>query len=133
MLKTQEAWATSDVADRFNIKWRFIVPNAPSWGGIWEAGVKSVKKHLTRVIGIQNLTFEEYGTLLSQVEACVNSRPIAPLSDNPSDLTALTPGHFLIGESLITLPEPREFDLEKPHHHLKRWEMVQKMNDVWKR
>ena len=34
-------------------------------GGLWEAAVKSVKKHFIRVIGTQNLTFEECSTLLT--------------------------------------------------------------------
>ncbi|XP_029174059.1 uncharacterized protein LOC114942788 [Nylanderia fulva] len=39
-------------------------------------------------------------TLLSQIEACLNSRPLQPLSDDPEDVAALTPGHFLIGSAL---------------------------------
>lgn len=132
MLK-QKDWAKEDASEQLSIRWNFIAPNAPSWGGLWEAGVKSVKKHLVRVIGTQNITFEEYATLLAQVEACVNSRPIAPLTDDPNDLTAITPGHFLIGENFIALPETQSFQNEKIHY-LKRWEMVQKMTqDLWKR
>lgn len=129
----QDKWANGEAAETLKIKWHFIVPSAPSWGGLWEAGVKSVKRHLTRVIGTHNLTFEEYATLLSQVEACVNSRPIAKLSDDPSDIGALTPAHFLIGESLITLAEPQSFRDDNTSH-LKRYEMLQKMTqDIWRR
>lgn len=70
--KKQDEWANGEVAEKFQIKWKFITPNAPHHGGLHEAAVKSVKKHLQRVIGAQNLTFEEYYTLLTQVEACVN-------------------------------------------------------------
>lgn len=133
IFEKQDEWATGSTSEKLKIKWHFIIPNAPSWGGLWEAGVKSIKKHLTRVIGTQNLTFEEYGTLLAQVEACVNSRPIVPLSDDPTDISALTPAHFLIGESSITLAEPRSFENDKLPY-LKRWEMLQKMHqDIWRR
>lgn len=125
-------WA-QDIEHDFHLQWRFIVPRAPSLGGIWEAAVKSVKKHIIRVVGSTNLTYEEWATLLSQVEAWVNSRPLVPLSDDPSDMLALTPGHFLIGESLITLPEPENL-LERNENRLTRWELVQKYNqDIWHR
>ncbi|EFN70688.1 hypothetical protein EAG_00141, partial [Camponotus floridanus] len=60
---------------------------------LWEAAVKSTKHHLRRVIGESTLTFEEMSTLLAQIEACLNSRPLQALSDDPDDLSALTPGH----------------------------------------
>lgn len=86
--------------------WIFIPPSAPHFGGIWEAGIKSTKHHLRRVIGQSTLTFEEMSTLLAQIEACLNSRPLTPFSTDPQDLVPLTPGHFLIGEPLTAIPEP---------------------------
>lgn len=64
-----------------NITWNFIPSSAPHFGGLWEAGVRSVKFHLRRVLGNHMLTFEEFSTLLCRIEACLNSRPISPLSD----------------------------------------------------
>ncbi|XP_076289812.1 uncharacterized protein LOC143213643 [Lasioglossum baleicum] len=66
-------------------------PSTPHFGGIWEAAVKSVKHHLRRIIGEQRLTFEELTTLLTGIEACLNSRPLQPLSDDPEHPAALTP------------------------------------------
>jgi len=66
-------------------------------GGLWEAGVKSMKFHLLRVAGNAKLTYQRFNTLLCQIEALLNSRPICPLNNNPDDLQVLTPGHFLIG------------------------------------
>ncbi|XP_075158197.1 uncharacterized protein LOC142231473 [Haematobia irritans] len=51
-------------------------------------------------------TFEQFSTLLSRIEGVLNSRPISAMSEDPSDLTALTPGHFLRGSPLLALPEP---------------------------
>ncbi|XP_046480980.1 uncharacterized protein [Neodiprion pinetum] len=87
-------------------KWIFNPAAAPHFGGKWEATVKSVKHHFKRIIGDSNLTYEEFTTLLVQIEAILNSLPLCPISDGSEDLAALTPGHFLIGESLITVPQP---------------------------
>lgn len=117
----------------FNLTWTFMTPGAPHQGGIYEAAVKSVKHHLIREIGDNTLTYEEYITILKQVEACVNSRPLQPLSDDPTSLNALTPAHFLIGEQLIRIPDEGDFK-EVPTNRLTRWEHVQKMiQHFWQR
>jgi len=114
------------------VRWRFNSPAAPHFGGLWEAAVKSTKHHLRRVIGEATLTFEEMTTLLTQVEACLNSRPLQPLTDDPDDLTALTPGHFLIGAPLLAVLEP-SLATEKDST-LSRWQLVQKLRDhYWQR
>ncbi|XP_038117277.1 uncharacterized protein LOC119769333 [Culex quinquefasciatus] len=73
------------------IEWNFIPPRAPNFGGYWEAGVKSVKTHLKRVLGKTPLSFEEYATVLTQVEAILNSRPLFAHSSDPTEPTAITP------------------------------------------
>ena len=75
-------------------------------GGLWEAGVKSLKIHLKKMIPNLKFTFEELSTILTRIESCLNSRPLSPASDDPNDLNPLTPGHFLIGSTLLTPAEP---------------------------
>ncbi|XP_014215061.1 uncharacterized protein LOC106644174 [Copidosoma floridanum] len=87
-------------------KWSFIPPRAPHFGGIWEAALKSFKHHYTRIVGESALTFKEHSTLAAKIESCLNSRPIGPLSTDPSEPAALTSGHFLVGTSCLTPPEP---------------------------
>ncbi|KAK0169621.1 hypothetical protein PV328_011802 [Microctonus aethiopoides] len=40
------------------------------------------------------LTYEEYSTLLDQIEVTLNSRPLEPLSDDPEDLTLWIPAEY---------------------------------------
>ena len=62
-----------------NVQWKFIPERAPHFGGLWEAAVKSMKKHLKKTIGDAKLTYEELVTVLAQIESCMNSRPLTPL------------------------------------------------------
>lgn len=62
------------------IEWKFIIPNAPHHGGIWESAVKSAKLHLHRVTRNASFTYEEMCALLIEIECILNSRPITPLS-----------------------------------------------------
>lgn len=91
-----------------NIKWKFITPRSPHFGGLQGVGVKSVKYHLVWTVGKSCLTNEELYTVLCTTESCLNSRPIIPLSSDPSDLTYLSPGHFLVGQPLTAIPEEDE-------------------------
>lgn len=52
------------------------------------------------------MIFEEMNTLLAQVEACLNSRSLQTLSDDPENLATLIPGHFLLGSALTAISEP---------------------------
>ncbi|XP_055844795.1 uncharacterized protein LOC129911111 [Episyrphus balteatus] len=104
-------------------KWNFIPPASPHFGGLWEAGVKSVKHHFKRVVGNGTLTFEELTTLLTQIEACLNSRPLCPLTENPDDFHALTPAHFLIGAEMYSVPEP-DLTIGKTSY-TDRWKAIQ--------
>lgn len=112
--------------------WHFIPPHSPNFGGLWEAAVKSTKFHLVRVIGTRTLTFEEMSTTLSQIEACLNSRPICQMPSDPSDPCPLTPGHFLVGEPLVLVPET---NYEASNiDTLQRWHLTQRIvQDFWRR
>ncbi|XP_058816864.1 uncharacterized protein LOC131680158 [Topomyia yanbarensis] len=114
------------------IQWHFSPPSAPHFGGIWEAAVRSAKIHLLKVVGETPVSPEDMNTLLVQVEGCLNSRPLTPMSDDPNDLQPLTPAHFLIGESLHAVPDP---DLSSiPMNRLTQWQLTQqKLQNFWKR
>jgi len=126
---SKEGRHIADELARDRIRWRFNPPAAPHFGGLWEAAVKATKRHLRQILGNATLTFEEMSTLLAQVEACLNSRPLEALSEDPDDLAALTPGHFLIGTALNAVPEPSL--LSVPENRLSRWQLVQRMRQLF--
>ncbi|XP_068987608.1 uncharacterized protein [Bombus flavifrons] len=121
----------SFLADR-RIEWRFIPPNSSHFGGLWEAAVKSFKRHLRRVAGNELLTFENFNKLIIEIESILNSRPLTPISSDPNDLLVLTPGHFLIGDSLTSIRE-RDFR-DTPTNRLSSWQHIQKLKQhFWRR
>jgi hypothetical protein len=115
----------SNFAVQQGINLHFIPTCSPHMGGIWEAGIKSMKFHLRQVVGNAKLTFEEFYTLPCQAEAVLNSRPTCPLSNNPDNFHVLTPGHFLIGTSLLALRNHTLIDLAS--NRLSRWLLLQRM------
>ena len=114
------------------IRWNFIPEQAPHFGGLLESAVKSVKMHLKRVVGDAKLTFEELATILTQIEACLNSRPLVSTPSDGDGIDVLTPGHFLIGQPLEALPDPPS-SLQAVTT-LRRWNLCQALiRHFWKR
>ncbi|XP_055543596.1 uncharacterized protein LOC129729139 [Wyeomyia smithii] len=110
------------LADK-GVEWSFIPPCSPHHGGLWEAGIKVAKQLLSKISGNFIYTYEELSTLLAQVAACMNSRPIASISNNPNDPQPLTSAHFLIGRPLTTAPDINQ--LERHITSMTRWQFVQ--------
>ena len=97
---------------RNSIKWRFNLPRAPWWGGMFERVVRSVKRCLKKAIGLRKISFEELNTILIEVEAVVNNRPLMYVEENDQDSVSeiLTPSHLFCGRRTMdratnTLPE----------------------------
>ncbi|KAG7295504.1 hypothetical protein JYU34_021711 [Plutella xylostella] len=115
------------------INWKFIPVYTPHMGGLYEAAVKSCKFHLKRVLGQALLTYEEFSTILTQVEGILNSRPLCPLPNSDTDeISVLTPAHFLIGRTLISLPD---YEYENvPTNRLSHYQQLQQIQcDFWRR
>ena len=70
--------------------------------------------------------------MLTQIEACLNSRPLVALPPDDDGIEALTPGHFLIGRPVEALPDPafsyRSISI------LSRWHLCQALvRHLWQR
>ncbi|XP_051168417.1 uncharacterized protein LOC127286146 [Leptopilina boulardi] len=114
------------------IKWKFIPPSAPHFGGLWEANIKTAKSHLKKTIGTRPLTYEELSTLVVEIEACMNSRPLLPITGDPEDIDALTPNHALLGRALYSFPEA--LTINENLDYITRWRLVKALRDTfWNR
>ncbi|XP_041971484.1 uncharacterized protein LOC121727618 isoform X2 [Aricia agestis] len=119
-------------ASELAINFKFSPAYSPHFNGLAEAAVKSIKHHLKRVLTLTNLTYEEMYTLLVGIEGILNSRPITPLSSDPTDLIPLTPSHFLIGRTMTNIPE--QIDDQRPLHLQTRYERISTLKGhFWKR
>ena len=68
---------------------------------ILEAYGKLLLRAQKPIVGSVKLTYEELSTVLTQIEAVLNSRPLVPMvTQDGEGVEAFTPGHFLIGKSL---------------------------------
>ena len=116
------------------VQWHFNPPQAPWFGGAWEALVKSTKRAM-RVILRETLTVEEvFATVIAEVEALLNSRPLVygGSSSSPTDVSALTPNHFLHGRAGVNLA-PGEF-VQRDMSLRRRWRHSQFLADqFWQR
>lgn len=122
---------TNHLAQR-EIMWHFNPPHAPNFGGLWEAGIKSAKNLLHRILKNYNLTFEELTTIFARIEACLNSRPLCGISNDPHDgPDYLSPGHFLIGSPLLA---PPEMIYDDDSTYLNRWQRLTQLHQsFWSR
>lgn len=103
--------------------WHFQPAYSPHYGGLWEAGVKTLKNLIRDSLYYLSLTADELHTILISAEAVMNSRPYLPIhSTDPDAVCPLTPGHFLIGRPLCSLP--RQVDVGAKLQNLRHWDLV---------
>lgn len=132
-----EQWNQNQIEDwcrQKNIDWKFIPPNAPHQGGIWEREIRTIKKTMTALLHEQpiKMTDEALQTLLCEIENILNNRPLTALSQDPQDLDALTPNHLLLLNNGVKFP-PGLFSHDDVYAR-KRWKQVQYLaNLFWTR
>ena len=79
-------------------------PVAPHFGGIWERLGQIFKLSLYMFIGSRTLTDEILCTVMCDIEANMNSRPLTNVPSDINDPLPLKPNHFLLGRSSVNLP-----------------------------
>ncbi|KAL7834746.1 hypothetical protein SRHO_G00289930 [Serrasalmus rhombeus] len=99
--------------------WSFNPPAGTHYGGVWERLIRLVKRVLASTLRLQTLDDEGFHTVLCEIEAILNSRPITKASD-VDDLEALTPNHLLLLKTKTKpLLPPGLF--QRDDLYLKRW------------
>jgi len=114
------------------IKWRFIVELAPWMGGFYERLVGLTKRALRKTIGTQSLTHRQLSTVLTEVEAVINSRPLVYVDDDINSNITLTPFHFLSLHSNHVIPDLTE-DIDPEFDVAGIISSSQQLLEIWKR
>lgn len=90
--------------DQNEIKWHFIAPRAPWQGGFYERLIGIVKICLRKVLYHKKVTEDELSTILTEIEARVNNRPLLYIGDEGDINETLTPSHMLHARRIRTMP-----------------------------
>ena len=121
-------------------QWQFIPARAPWFGAIWERLIGVVKSGLRKVLGKALVTLEELSTVLCEVEACVNDRPLTYVSGELEDLIPITPSQLVRGRRLTQFPKDRGDDEYEDPSYLSneavtaRYHYMDKLvRDLWNR
>ena len=112
------------------LKWKFNPAGAPHHGGSWERMVRSCKQVLYVILGSRRLTDEVLQTSLCLTEQFLNARPLTTVSNDPTEIEALTPNHFLLGGPCSSFPSLDSCEI----NHRKRYARAQAYADsIWTR
>ena len=143
----KQIWKTanSDIVQSYittlGINWKFIIELSPWMGGFYERLVGVVKRSLRKAIGRRMLTLIQLQTILKQVEAIVNSRPLVYIDNDINSCFPLTPNHFLTLNPCTGIPEIKvnaedpEFNSEEStgERLLQIWKKGQKLlSEFWR-
>ena len=122
-----------------NCDWFVVKLNPPSAshrGGAWERQIRTVRSVLNSLLqkNGKQLNDEALRTLMCEVEAVVNSRPLTADTTTSADgPEPLTPSHFLTMKSKVVMPPPGVFQSEDLYSR-KWWRRVQHLtNEFWSR
>ena len=90
--------------EHHNVTWRFIPKRAPWYGGFWEQMVGLTKQAIKRTLGRAFVTLQQLETIITEIEAMLNDRPLTYVSTDLSDPEPLTPSHLLFGRRIRQVP-----------------------------
>ncbi|XP_053403136.1 uncharacterized protein LOC123560655 [Mercenaria mercenaria] len=109
----QRLFESKTVQDALSMKgtqWKFIPKRAPWYGGWWERLIGLTKSTLKKILGRSYISFDALQTVVTEIEAVMNDRPLTYVTSSSSDPEPLTPAHLLYGRRLTTLPYQKSTD-----------------------
>ena len=114
-----------------SIEWTMNPPRTPSFGGHFESLIKVIKTAFKTLVKWPRylLTDEELNTGLKEAAAMANMRPLTELSEDPSDLSPLTPSDFLNAPTLGLIPNWTE----KNYFRQARTDLDELKQEIWER
>lgn len=117
-------------------EWELNPPHASHFGGVWERQINTIRRVLNAMfaeLGRTQLTHELLITLMAEVVAIVNARPITALPSDPDDPRPLSPAMLLTMKTRPAGPSPGQF-LQPDLYVRRRWRRVQYLADqFWTR
>ena len=102
--------ALKGALERQNVTWEFIPKRAPWCGGFWERMIGLTKQAVKKTLGRAFISCEQLETIVVEVEAMLNDRPLTYVSSDLADPEPLTPSSLLYGRRTQMIPH----DLEDP-------------------
>ena len=99
-----------ETLSRRGCDWIFIPKRASWYGGFWERLIGLTKNALKKVLGRAQVTLSELQTIIVEIEAILNDRPLTYVSADIDDQEALTPSHLLSGRRITSLPHEKVDD-----------------------
>ena len=130
-----ENWNQCQIRDELlqrGCQWVFQPPKASHASGVWERLIRSTRTALKAILGESLVEEDVLATVLTEVEATLDSRPLCAVSDDPNDLQPLTPNHLLLQRTVSALP-PGTF-VKEDMLFRKKWRQTQMLADYfWRR
>lgn len=115
--------------------WIFNTPYSSHMGGVWERVIGLARRILDAILLKQpkrQLTHDVLVTLMAEVTAILNNRPLVPVSTDPSNPLILTPNMLLTQKTEADLPPFHELDVRDMY--VSSWKQVQVLaQQFWKR
>ena len=113
------------------IRWKFIAERSPHRGAFYERLIRSLKEPLRKVLGRARLNYSEMYSVLTDIEASLNQRPLTYTGSDAMNPQPITPAHLALGRPLQVLPlitSTQEVNIGRRYKHL---QML--LSHFWKR